>query len=159
MKVVQSLGVMKPNSLNGVRPFLNIRRALPIVYNVAFSTQSRTSVENMYLSLMAFHNSFFFSLGTQHQCSNVTQTFYLTKVPQSLHHFALIPLGSVGFPYLSIAVTTKIPACSLFLFLWSLFHTFIDFDDVTMSNDDSTSSCFSVSNNSRRVIQRGCFAG
>jgi hypothetical protein len=113
-----------------------------MVYNVVFSPQSKTFVGNMYLSFMAFHNSFFFSLGTQCQCSNVIQTFSLTKVPQSLRHFVLIPLGLVGFPYLSIAIMTKMPACSLFLFLLPLFHTFIDFEDVTMSNDDSTSGFF-----------------
>jgi hypothetical protein len=40
----------------------------------------------------------------------------------------------------------------LFLFLWPLFHTFIDFDDVTMSINNSTSGCFSVSSNSHRII-------
>jgi hypothetical protein len=118
-----------------------------MVYSVAFSPWSRTFIGIMYFSFMVFHNSLFFSLGTQHQCSNMIRTFSLTKVPQSLCHFALIPLGLVGFPYFSTAVTTKMPACSLFLFLWPLFRTFIDFDDVTMSNDDSTSGCFSVSNN------------
>jgi hypothetical protein len=131
---------------------MNVRRDLPMVYSVAFSPWSRTSVGNMYLSFMSFHNSFFFSLRTQRQCSNVIRTFFLTKIPQSLRHFALIPLGLVGFPYLFTAVTIKMPACSLFLFLWPLFHTFIDFDDVTMSINNSTSGCFSVSSNNHRII-------
>jgi hypothetical protein len=70
-----------------------------------------------------------------------------------------LPSPQMWSKHLSTVVMTKMPTCSLFLFLWPLFCTFIDFDDVTMSNDDSTSGCFSVSNNNRRVIQRGCYAG
>jgi hypothetical protein len=55
----------------------------------------------------------------------------LSKAPQSLHHFALIPLGSVGFPYWTTSIMGNMPAHRLFFFLWPLFHICLYFDDVT----------------------------
>ena len=77
------------------------------------------------MTLKLFHNVSLSPFGSSGQESYVMFIFLRTKTPQSLRQFAFIPAGSIGAPSLSMAITGRMAVCSLFVFLWALFHFFL----------------------------------